>query len=280
MFDVHHAIIRADGTINISSFKMTKTKCSGLDTDEKKTRFLRTKMKQKGLHTRWKRYGSWTFMDDAGNASHLYAWCFTKGTNQHQHSYFFEDNEDIIVFDDLLLMRFPVDTQSLQLENHMKIHKEHVKEWLQCVFQSSETMSHSTEFKSSSNTKQQSKSGAKRKKELFIDKSISEHKNAEDAEDSGDDLDISQLSDVEEDKVGDENELEDDLDDVTEQLLLDDDDDVDASDDEAEKWSDDENVTEPETPLDDDMLGYESYTYPEKNLIVQKKPLALSLWTQ
>lgn len=284
MFDVHHAIISANGTINISSFKMSKAKCAGLDTDEKQTRFLRTKMKNKGLHTRWKRHGSWTFMDNAGHASHLYAWYFTQGKSQHKYAYAFEENESTIVFDDLLLMRFPVENNDFNLENHVKIQKEHVKEWLQCVISNNEgttTSKHSAKKKTTQpkpKNQPKKKSNAKKNEETLVDENIPKNKNTAD---SDDDSVLSHLSEIEdlgddEEKIDDENKLEDDLDDVTEHLLLDDDDDVDASEDEVEKWSDDENIPDVETPLDDDTLRYESYTYPEQNLIV-RKPLTLSV---
>lgn len=281
MFDVHHAIISANGKINISSFKMSKAKCAGLDTDEKQTRFLRTKMKNKGLHTRWKRYGSWTFMDDVGHASHLYVWCFTHGTLQHKYSYSFEENGSTIAFDDLLLMQFPVENNNLNLENHMNIQKEHVKEWLQCVIvNNEETTPYKKPRPSQQKPKTRPKSNAKQNEETLVDDNIPKNKSTDD---SDDDSDISQLSEIDdldddEEKIDDENKLEDDLDDVTEHLILDDDDEVEKWSDD-EKLSDDENIADVETPLDNDILCYESYTYPEQNRIVQKS-LALSLWTQ
>lgn len=288
MFNVKHAIIGAEGDIRIGTFKMTKAKSDGFDTPQQLDRFLRTKLKHKGLHTRWKRYGSWTFTDDNDNASHLYVWSTTKGTTQHKYTYQLDDSSPLEAYDDMMLMRFPADTSPITLNNHLDITQDHVKEWLECVLHRDEKKASSTNKKTSSaNKKAKTKSKAskpKAKTQKHTDptnETLDEANNDGDSDDDDDVLDVDEAVTAE-----DENILEDTLDDTenNKELLLDEDEDEDddddddvGSDDEANRVSDDED-DDFESAFDTDMLEYEEYTYKEPNKLV-KKPLLLSLWT-
>ena len=297
MFNVKHAIIGAEGDIRIGTFKMTKAKSDGFDTHQQLDRFLRTKLKHKGLHTRWKRYGSWTFTDDSNNASHLYVWSTTKGTAQHKYTYQLDDGPPLEAYDDMMLMRFPADTSPITLKNHLDITQDHVKEWLECVLHRDEKEASSTNEKtpsanktsSSTNKKPASKNKSKPSKPKAktqkhtdpTNETLDEANNEGDSDEDDDDvLDVDEAVTAE-----DENMLEDALDDTenNKELLLDEDEDDEeedddaGSDDEGNRVSDDED-DDFESAFDTDMLQYEEYTYNEPNKLV-KKPLLLSLWT-
>ena len=288
MFNVQHATIDATGKIQIVSFKVTSGKNEQLDSSEKIDRFLRTKMKNKGHHKHWKRYGSWTFTnDDDDQPSLLYAWVASKGTCKHKYCYQLDDGKTHEVYDDLLLMRFPVSMTTMQLNEHLHISADHVKEWLECVLQHSEILTHeiSTEIEDTSTKLNKKK---KKTQSSALDTGIIPDDNCtSDAEDN----DTSVL-DVEnnDNTTKDENILEDTLDDNDNDndkvLLLDDDDDDEDDEDDDNcsidedadtKLSDDED-TDFESEFDTDVLQYEDYTYTQQNKVV-KRPLLLSLWT-
>ena len=254
MFNVKHAIIGAEGDIRIGTFKMTKAKSDGFDTPQQLDRFLRTKLKHKGLHTRWKRYGSWTFTDDSNNASHLYVWSTTKGTTQHKYTYQLDDCPPLEAYDDMMLMRFPADTSPITLNNHLDITQDHVKEWLECVLHRDEKKASSTNKKTSSANKKAktkskpSKPKAKTQKHTDpTNETLDEANNDGDSDDDDDDDDVLDVDEAV--TAEDENILEDALDDTenNKELLLDEDEDEDddddddvGSDDEANRVSDDE----------------------------------------
>lgn len=282
MFNVRHATIDATGKIQISSFKMTTSKNDGFDTPEKVDKFLRSKLKTKGHHKHWQRHGSWTFTTDDGQSSFLFVWAASKGTHKHNYTYLLDDTQTVEVYDDLLLMRFPADSKSVQLNNHLPISKEHVKEWLNCVLESDvSTVSPVTMSSTLPLSKhhdllvplQQSKK--KQRAQMLGDDDTN---NDEDDENSDDD-DALVVDD--EDTAKNENMLEDALDDNDTDktlLLVEDDDDEESVDEEMDsKLSDDEDA-EFESVFDTDVLPYEEYTYPEHNKLV-KPPLLLSLWT-
>ena len=278
---------------------MTKAKSDGFDTPAKLDRFLRTKLKNKGLHTQWKRYGSWTFTDNDGCASHLYAWSTTKGTQEHGYVYNLDESQPpLVAFDDLLLLRFPEDNKQLSLHRHLPITPDHVKEWLACVLPidkaEGDVAKPESKPKPKPKPKQKSKKGggssSNPKKPQKGSKSASAAPKEESSVDtldepnaSDDDQDSNVLDAEEADATAeDENILEDTLDDNDndKELLLEEDDDDEedcGSDDETAKMSDDED-DDFESAFDTDMLQCEPYTYNKPNKLVGQ-PLLLSLWT-
>jgi len=298
MFNVKHATIGAGGDIRISQFKMTKARSDGFETPQQLDRFLRTKLTNKGLHTRWKRYGSWTFTDENDKASLLYAWSTSKGTKEHKYTYCLDDSNGIEAYDDLMLIRFPADNQPLSLSNHLDITQDHVKEWLECVLIPTNTAPQKAlqpKPKPKSTSKPRNKSKTKPVHPDLVDdiggiaNPASTIGGDNDGDDNSDDdvLDVDDVNEEEEATAKDENILEDTLDNENDHdndkvLLLGDDDeeeddDDDDDDDDNNKISDDED-DDFENTFDVDMLQYEKYTYTEHNKLV-KKPLLLSLWT-
>lgn len=284
MFSVNHAVIGADGSIRVRDFKMTKAKSDGFDTPTKLDRFLRTKLENKGLHTQWKRYGSWTFTDDDGFASHLYAWSTTKGTLEHGYVYSLDESRPpLAAFDDLLLLRFPEDNDQLSLHQHLPITPDHVKEWLECVLPADEA----AVVAPPKHPPKKGGASSKPKKTQKAPKSTSagaevvetmDEPNASDEEEESNVLDV----DEEDATAEDENILEDALDDNenNKELLLeeyDDDEEDGVSDDETAKMSDEEE-DDFESAFDTDMLQCEAYTYDKSNKRIGQ-PLLLSLWT-
>ena len=293
LFNVKHATIGAGGDVRISQFKMTKAKSDGFETPLQLDKFLRTKLTNKGLHTQWKRYGSWTFTDEDEQHSLLYAWSTSKGTKEHSYTYCLEDNTSIKVYDDLLLMRFPSDNQPLSLSNHLDITQDHVKEWLECTLIPTYTETHNNlppkptskptpKPTSKPTPKPTSKPTSKSKPDTnTIDSEVSCITDPTSVNSDDDDIDRDGDEEV---TANDENILEDTLDDTdTDKVLLIDDDEDDEDDDEDEEEDDSNKVSDDddddcENTFDVDMLQYETYTYPEQNKLV-KKPLLLSLWT-
>lgn len=292
MFNVNHAVIGADGSIRVRDFKMTKTKSDGFDTPVKLDRFLRTKLENKGLHTQWRRYGSWTFTDDDGCASHLYAWSTTKGTTEHGYVYSLEESQPpLAAFDDLLLLRFPEDNEQLSLHQHLPITQDHVKEWLECVLPTDDAAGDvlppapkQRPKKGGSSSKQKKPPKAPKSTSTAANKGVGAvdtlyEPNASDDDDESNVLDV----DDEDATAEDENILEDTLDDNDndKELLLEEDDDDEedgaSDDDETTKMSDDEE-DDFESAFDTDMLQCEAYTYDMPNKLVGQ-PLLLSLWT-
>lgn len=289
MFNVRHATIDATGKIQISSFKMTTSKNDGFDTPKKVDKFLRSKLKTKGHHKHWKRYGSWTFTTDDGQSSFLFVWAASKGTHKHNYTYLLDDTHAVEVYDDLLLMRFAVDSNSVQLNNHLPISKDHVKEWLNCVLESDvSTVSPVTMLSTVPPLSKQHdllvplQHSIKKKKQRT--QMLGDDGTNNDDDDENENSDDDGTLDVdEEDTAKNENILEDALDDNDNDndktlLLVEDDDDEESVDEELDsKLSDDEDA-EFESVFDTDVLPYEEYTYSEHNKLV-KPPLLLSLWT-
>jgi len=102
--------------------------------------FLRSKMKHKGIHTHWKRFGSWTLTHDTDMETHLYMWAFLKGTEKHTHSYdVMNNNNTQDVFDDMLLLHFQTEKSGeIPLINSIPVTNENIADWLECVVHKTE----------------------------------------------------------------------------------------------------------------------------------------------
>jgi hypothetical protein len=137
MLTVPYAVLRADGVVDTDlKWRVTSAKLDALEAkgDDAVDGLLRTKMKRKGYHGSWVRYGSWTFHEDdacADDGTLLFAWAYAKGVAAHAAPYSLE-GDTVTVFDDLLLMRFPP-TASWSLRSALPVTPGHVAEWLECV---------------------------------------------------------------------------------------------------------------------------------------------------
>jgi len=287
---------------------MTHAKYESLKTETELNRFLRGKMKQKGVHTKWKKYGSWTLTHNNNGHTHIYAWAFLKGTEAHKNAYFLNTKEPNVIFDDMLLLQFnEKNSKDIPLQNSIPLTTEDITDWLECVLQKNDmTKSIDKPVKPKRKTKQ----SADTKKKTSIASSIDVNTKLIVVNESEDDvvedtidivmdddaidvvLDDDAIEDTDDENLDEaddhcsEQSNSDDETGINKALLVVEDDEQDDNDnnlsasDIDESWSDDDNdvVDETDTIYDDNVLQFENYTYAVASNSCPPNTM-LSLWT-
>ena len=290
MFNVPHAVLSANGSVQTSSFRMTHIKYESLKNEKQMNTFLRSKMKKKGDHTHWKKFGSWTLSHGEDTETHIYMWAFLKGTHAHTHTYRLNEKKKQMVFDDMLLLHFNTqDSKDIPLKKSLPLTTENIADWLECVVQNEVPIKIQKPQKkiinqqTIPNTKKTPKDNTSDVSSIttlhnksdddisVVDAVSDEDENTENLEEEDDNC--SEKSDIDDEACAD----------IT--LLLEDeendDDDMDVSDTDNNNMSDDDNDdTEDEcyAIYDDNVLVFEDYTYDTSSTYRPANTL-LSLWT-
>ena len=290
MISFSGCIIQASGEIEYNkSFRIRTSKACTFEGDEKLLNgFLRTKMKNKGYHGSWKRYGSWTFFeDDTDTPSYLYAWGYSKGKHVHENDYVMK-TEPIKLFDDLLLMRLRTPSLKVELSDTLPISNDIVTEWLKCICISKKTVpitttsvdihqgkhNHTEEVIFEIDDDELMNGSAQKLMKIDIPTA-----NDSDNDDNNSDDELPTVQDATID--GSDKEVSDDeVSDLEDDTLFDDDmdeDDVDIGAPEEDDDEEDENEDAVQIG-ENQMLQYEPYEYDEHDNIPCALPQYISPW--
>lgn len=302
MFHVNHAIVSANGSVKTSSFRMMHSKYETIQTEKELDKFLRNKMKHKGVYTQWKRFGSWTLSQNDDTKTHIYMWSFLKGNEPHTHQYVLDNDQPQQVYDDMLLLQFrEKDSANIPLKESLPWTKDNIADWLECVVQQSKKQ---VKKKKASLPKKKSsipKQSTPAPKPPTLQKTKSTD-NCEDDLMSMDDEETLLSDNDDEDEIVIETEnadaidtkdndcsgtdSDDDENGVNNSFLIDDDDDDDDDEnmsDVDDKLSDDDEDDDAnhmlEAIYDDNVLMFEEYTY-DTQCVNRPNNTLLSLWTK